>query len=260
MTEIESKRLLARLRGQLEVFAFSILRRHPDRKHLFEQLDLLLKQLRASAAADDLDGFHRTDRLFHRGIVESAGLPPLLRSWTMVSEEVDLWILGIKRDCWPNLMDLYREHVHLLDALKTLNETTGSEALVQHLESGWHRRQIALGMELEDAGPVLRAASYLATHYVSAVKVAWLARHVCFVSEAHLIRRFRQQFGVTPHAYLQRQRLEKARMLLRTSRDPVAAIAAQVGFRNASHFTRCFRESYAVAPLAFRRKCQKTNR
>jgi AraC family transcriptional regulator len=83
---------------------------------------------------------------------------------------------------------------------------------------------------------------------------------VCFVSEAHLIRRFRQRFRVTPHAYLQRQRLEKARMLLRTGSDPVAAIAAQVGFRNASHFTRCFRESYAVTPLAFRRKCQKTNR
>jgi len=260
MTEFESKRMLARLRGQLEVFAFTILRQQPQRERLFAHLDLLLERLRASAAADDLDTFHQTDRLFHRGIVESAGLSALLQSWTVVSEEVDLWILGIKRECWPNLMDLYREHVYLLEALKTLNETTGSDALVQHLESGWHRRQIVLGMQLEDTDPVLRAASYLATHYVSAVKVAWLARHVCFISEAHLIRRFRQQFGVTPHAYLQRQRLEKACILLRTSSDSVAAIALQVGFRNASHFTRCFRESYSTTPLAFRRKCQKIKR
>ena len=251
---------LTMLRATLEAFAARLVRQRPRWRESQRHLSRLVERLRAHAVKGDLAAFHATDREFHHALVAGAELPVLLESWRSVAGEIDAWILGIQRDYWPNLMDLYREHIYLLEALVSGDEAVAGDALAQHLQSGWHRRAMAGGKVLVEVDPVHRAASYLATHYVSAVKVAWLARHVCFVSEAHLIRRFRQRFRVTPHAYLQRQRLEKARMLLRTGSDPVAAVAAQVGFRNASHFTRCFRESYAVTPLAFRRKCQKTNR
>jgi AraC-like DNA-binding protein len=242
------------LRGTLETFAVRLVRRRADWPEVKLRLSHLVGQLRTHALQNDLGAFHAADRDFHHLLVAAADLPVLLDSWSSVADNIDGWILGIQRDYWPNLMDLYREHCYLLDALTSMDERVGSGALVQHLESGWHRRAVAGGRALCEVDPVQRAIFFLSAHYASKVDIAWLARHVCFVSEAHLIRRFRASHGITPHAYLTRQRLERAAKHLRGGNDSVAAIARQVGYHNCSHFVRSFRNHFGVTPLAYRRQ------
>jgi AraC-like DNA-binding protein len=60
------------------------------------------------------------------------------------------------------------------------------------------------------------------------------------------------ELGVTPHAYLNRRRVEKAKHLLAHSRTPLKQIADMIGLRHASHFTKWFRRHAGVSPSTYR--------
>ena len=73
-------------------------------------------------------------------------------------------------------------------------------------------------------------------------------------SPTHFIRAFRAAFGDTPHAFLVRQRLERARQLLRASPLAINEIALQSGFENASAFARVFRQRFGTTAGSVRRQ------
>jgi AraC-like DNA-binding protein len=125
---------------------------------------------------------------------------PLLKSWDIVAADLDEWIFNVKHSCWHNLMGLYREHELLLDAWHAEDEGTAEQATHQHLEAGWHRRKMAEGLGGEDLDPVQRAVSFIATHFASRLEMAWVARHVSFVSAGHLARMFKDKMGVSPNS------------------------------------------------------------
>ena len=70
----------------------------------------------------------------------------------------------------------------------------------------------------------------------------------------HFIRAFRAAYEETPHAYLVRQRLERARRLLRASPLAIAEIALESGFENRSAFSRLFRQRFGTTAGALRRQ------
>ncbi len=63
---------------------------------------------------------------------------------------------------------------------------------------------------------------------------------------------FTKAFGITPHQYLIRQRLTRARELLITSNAPITAIASTVGFANAQYFATSFKKNIGVTPNEYR--------
>lgn len=67
----------------------------------------------------------------------------------------------------------------------------------------------------------------------------------------HLIRSFKQEFGLTPHAYLVGRRIDIARRLLLAGL-PVAEVAVAAGFYDQAHLTRHFRAHVATTPGRFR--------
>jgi AraC-like DNA-binding protein len=77
-----------------------------------------------------------------------------------------------------------------------------------------------------------------------------LAR-VAGVSSHHLIRAFRQTYGLTPHAYLINQRIERAKAKLRKGERPVD-VAATLGFSDQAHLTRAFKARLGTTPAAYR--------
>lgn len=92
---------------------------------------------------------------------------------------------------------------------------------------------------------------YIATHLDQTLTIAHLSQRVGF-SEYHFSQLFRQSFGMTPHQYLLQVRIDRAKQLLRKTRDPILAIVYQVGFQNQSHFTRVFRQQVGCTPRQFR--------
>lgn len=67
----------------------------------------------------------------------------------------------------------------------------------------------------------------------------------------HLIRLFRQQVGMSPHAYLVQLRLEHARMMLERG-ESIAEAALSSGFSDQSHLTRKFKLRFGVTPGTYR--------
>ena len=82
------------------------------------------------------------------------------------------------------------------------------------------------------------------------VSVAQAAAHVG-VTREHVARVFMRRCGVSPAAWLRRQRLRQAELLLRSGAHRVADVAARCGFTSASHFAHVFRRAVGVSPRRF---------
>ncbi|MEF3129654.1 AraC family transcriptional regulator [Rhizobium leguminosarum] len=67
------------------------------------------------------------------------------------------------------------------------------------------------------------------------------------------IRAFRETTGMTPYQWVLRERIDRARNLLRTSKTPLAEVAIACGFADQSHFTRVFAGIVGTTPGNWRR-------
>jgi AraC-like DNA-binding protein len=67
-----------------------------------------------------------------------------------------------------------------------------------------------------------------------------------------LLRAFRDETGLPPHAYLNQLRVRLARRLLDAGMAP-AAVAATAGFADQAHLTRHFKRMVGVPPAAYQR-------
>ena len=72
------------------------------------------------------------------------------------------------------------------------------------------------------------------------------------MSPYHFARMFKQSTGLTPYQYLVKQRLTKAKELLRHSQIAIADIGYEVGYKNPSHFAKVFRRHTKISPKAYR--------
>jgi AraC family transcriptional regulator len=75
---------------------------------------------------------------------------------------------------------------------------------------------------------------------------------VARLSPYHFSRAFRAGTGLAPYEFVTARRMDRARLLLGTTRRTVEEVAAGVGFTNLSHFRRTFRRHHGVPPSAAR--------
>jgi AraC-like DNA-binding protein len=73
------------------------------------------------------------------------------------------------------------------------------------------------------------------------------------LSQFALLRAFRRETGLPPHAYLNQLRVRRARLLLDSGLAP-ADVAAQTGFADQAHLTRHFKRVMGVPPAAYQRE------
>jgi AraC-like DNA-binding protein len=71
-------------------------------------------------------------------------------------------------------------------------------------------------------------------------------------SYEHVCRAFREYYGIPPHAYILRLRIERAKVMLRASTLSVADVSKAVGFSHHAHFSRVFRRLTGITPSAVR--------
>ena len=95
--------------------------------------------------------------------------------------------------------------------------------------------------------PVLDHLQYDGVAMGSLAELAQMAD----MSRYQLIRAFRAQTGMTPHAYQLNQRVNQARAGLRSGEE-MADIAYRLGFADQSHFQRVFKAHAGVTPGRYR--------
>jgi AraC-like DNA-binding protein len=101
---------------------------------------------------------------------------------------------------------------------------------------------------------VRRARRHLQERWDQPVSLAALAAlaGVAGLSRFELLRRFRQQNGLTPHAFQRDLRIDRARAMLGAG-VPAAAVAAACGFADQPHLSRVFKRLVGVTPGAYAR-------
>src|SRR5579862_433952 len=85
-----------------------------------------------------------------------------------------------------------------------------------------------------------RVREYIERNIAQAIRVSDLSALV-YRTSAHFSRVFKRSFGLTPHAYVLRRRIELAAQLMIESRTPLSQIALKCGFNDQAHMSKRFR-------------------
>jgi len=100
---------------------------------------------------------------------------------------------------------------------------------------------------------VRRCVNLLSERMSDDIRIEELAKELG-ISAAYLQRLFRQVHGMTIVDYLNRMRIERAKLLLLNTDDPVIEIAMEAGFNSRQHFTRVFTSLERISPQEYRRE------
>ncbi|WP_437736067.1 helix-turn-helix transcriptional regulator [Sorangium sp. So ce1335] len=98
-----------------------------------------------------------------------------------------------------------------------------------------------------------RARDLLSEVRESRLSIEDVARQVA-ISPYHFIRQFEAVFGVTPHQYRIRRRLDLAKQLLAAGNHSVTDVCMEVGFSSLGSFSAQFAQRIGVPPSAYQRR------
>src|SRR5262245_47641708 len=96
---------------------------------------------------------------------------------------------------------------------------------------------------------------YIEDHLAENIALADLAA-VVGLSVSHFSVLFREAVGLSPHQYLIRRRVERAKNLLGEGKLSISQIATETGFAHQSHLARHMHRMLGVAPKALRKQCE----
>jgi AraC-like DNA-binding protein len=99
-------------------------------------------------------------------------------------------------------------------------------------------------------GKLLRAAEFISDNCTRVLSLDDICA-AASLSPAYLIRAFKGQFGMTPHAYLINRRIQYGQAQLKRGK-PIADVAAASGFADQAHFQRAFKQHLAATPGQYR--------
>ncbi len=102
-----------------------------------------------------------------------------------------------------------------------------------------------------ERGAVARVRDYLAGNLARGVTLDEAAA-VAGLSPCYLQRVFKQQTGLSPHAFLTCMRVRRAKRLLSLG-QPIAEVAAAAGFVDQAHLTKRFKTVFGFTPGQYRR-------
>jgi len=95
--------------------------------------------------------------------------------------------------------------------------------------------------------------TWVISHLNEELTVDTLATKAC-LCRRHFSRRFKEEFGTTPAAFVERLRLNEACHRLASRDNSIEQIAASVGFKSAATFRRAFQRQLGVMPIDYRNR------
>lgn len=133
--------------------------------------------------------------------------------------------------------------VHLLREHSSLGERKKKE-----FDYGQHQGGEAGGLS---ARALKAATDYIGDYLASEITLQGIARQAN-LSERHFSRLFKESTGLSPHQYVIRERVEKARSLLMSTDLSVGEVAISCGFSHQGHLARHFVRQVGTSPTRFR--------
>ena len=159
---------------------------------------------------------------------------------------------------------VYRLGMSLLDELSSPDQPaqsmvveSASRALVAHLIRSFSSRDGAAVEHAKEGASLstrhlTRVLHHIELHLGQAITLDDLAE-LANASRFHFTRLFKRSTGVSPMAYVEQRRIQRARDMIGEGSLTLAEIAVAVGFADQSHFTRRFHLHCGLTPAVFAR-------
>lgn len=94
---------------------------------------------------------------------------------------------------------------------------------------------------------LLQAKNYMDDRFLSIGNVREVAA-VCYMSEFHFFRSFREAFHITPYQYLLKMRLQLSLDMLKSGKHTISSIATTCGFPDLYTFSKAFKREFGIPP------------
>jgi AraC-like DNA-binding protein len=99
---------------------------------------------------------------------------------------------------------------------------------------------------------VSKARAMLDECFAEPIEMSALAASVA-LSEFHFYRTFRQVYGISPHQYQIKRRLEDSKSKLEKGEGSVSQVAHAAGFADVQSFSKSFRKMFLISPGYFKK-------
>jgi AraC-like DNA-binding protein len=188
-------------------------------------------------------------------------------------DTVDLFSVSVSAD----MMDSFHSFYPLTDDMRAnvlrlyqqMVEGESDELLInkyidQCLQNYYKIRQREINERIERLG-ALRASTreelfrrlvlakeFISNNYDRKFNLKDVAKFSC-LSVNHLLRTFKEAYGLSPNKFLSRTRLDRAKYFLEKSDYSVAYISMLVGFDSISSFIRLFKSVFNTTPMKYKR-------
>jgi AraC family transcriptional regulator len=89
------------------------------------------------------------------------------------------------------------------------------------------------------------------------ISIKKLSDKAC-MSESNFFKCFKQQFGITPIEFINQQRIEKAKKMLKSTNINIEEVCLSCGYNNLNHFINIFRKYTHTTPAQYRKTFLET--
>jgi AraC-like DNA-binding protein len=183
---------------------------------------------------------------------------PWRYSWMTLAGQLvreTLAVMGITEDA-PHAIGEYAILLEPLIAEIIANYSLPATPPTFPIAAAWRCCDLLLQRRMNKPAPgnqdyLAAAEMIIGNHLSKGLTVAEIAAQLS-ISRSHLFRLFRAKHGISPKAYLNNIRLERAAQLLRQSASSVAEIAAICGFQDSHYFSYTFKKRNGVTPSQYR--------
>ena len=124
-------------------------------------------------------------------------------------------------------------------SIAALASATNKLAVEQHITEGREAR-------------IVEIISFIKNDYMN-VTLDTLSEEF-HLSKPYLSKYIKEKAGMTFQEAVRRERMKKARSLLRETDLTVECVAAEVGYENVEHFNRLFKKNYGLTPVQYRKQ------
>lgn len=134
------------------------------------------------------------------------------------------------------------QHCYTIRELKHLLKTS----LGDYLEAS------RAAMEAESARPIRQALQYIEDHYAEKLTLEELA-DIVELNAVYFSVLFKKETGINFSSYMVNVRMEKAKEILCSTNETIAAVAESVGYKDSRYFSQIFTKTVGIKPALYRK-------
>lgn len=108
-----------------------------------------------------------------------------------------------------------------------------------------------LGNLIYNDTSISEATTYISAHLLEDLNIDKIAEHVN-LSPSRFKAKFKEQVGITPHAYITLLRIDTAKILLKNPDYSVTQVAYLLNFSSSNHFATVFKKHTGYTPTEFK--------